>query len=278
MQHSKFSLKNKIHENIYGDLRYLDEFPGAPLVIIMHGFKAWKDWGYFPYVAEKLTNAGFITINMSSSLCGVPEGADDYVYPEKFASNTVTQEIFDIRQVIDQFINGNINRNVLDRWNGRIFLLGHSRGASVSLFVATDDKRINKLIAWSPIDKFVRFSDRQIKEWKNAGYIQFDDSRTGTTLRINKSYLDDFEKHSEIYNPKSRAAELEIPVLYIHGEQDVTVPYQESKTLFESSKKEFAEYILIKNTGHTFGIRHPFTGSSKPLEEVISKTIEFLQK
>jgi len=276
LSHTGFSLINQINETVYADLRMPDNNKEFPLVLIMHGFKAWKDWGYFPYTAERIASSGAICINMSSSLCGVPDGADDYIFPEKFASNTVTRELADIRLILDSFIIGMISSKALDQWNGRIILLGHSRGGSVSIFAAAEDNRISKLIAWSPIERFVRFSDRQIREWKQVGYVEFDDSRTGTTLRIDKSYLDDFEKHGEKYNPQKRVAELQIPILFIHGKQDVTVPHAESSLLFNCTKPGLAEYELIDNTGHTFGIRHPFTETTKALDEVLTKTITFI--
>lgn len=272
-----YKIVNNINEQIHINVRYPELSESVPLVLLVHGFKAWKDWGFFPYVSERIAQSGAICINFSTSLCGVPPKADDYIYPEKFARNTITQELEDIKYVLDSFRKGNSVSNANNLWNGKICLIGHSRGASLSILTAANDKSIDKLITWCPIEKFVRFSKRQIEEWKKIGFIQFEDSRTGTQLRINKSYLDDYFSKSEEYNPLLEVKKLRIPILFIHGKQDVTVPYRESRALFEQVQDNNSIYVLIENTGHTFGIQHPFIETTQALEEVLKHTIEFIK-
>jgi len=272
-----YKIVNNINEQIHVNVRYPELSESLPLVLLVHGFKAWKDWGFFPYVAESIAESGAICINFSSSLCGVPPEADDYIYPDKFARNTISQELEDIKYVIDSFRKGNPDFNANNLWNGKICLIGHSRGGSLSIFTAANDKSIDKLITWCPIEKFVRFSKRQIEECKKIGYIEFEDSRTGKQLRINKSYLDDYYNNAEEYNPLIKVRELRIPILFIHGKQDVTVPYGESRALFEQVQDSNSSYVFIENTGHTFGIQHPFIQTTQALEEVLKHTIEFIK-
>lgn len=272
------SIRNDINEQIHIDVRYPQLADSLPLVLLVHGFKAWKDWGFFPYVADKIAESGAICINFSTSLCGVPPFANDYIYSEKFARNTITQELQDINCVLDSFRKGTIDADATSYWNRETYLLGHSRGGTLSIFIAASDKSINKVITWCPIDKFVRFSKRQIEEWKKIGFIEFEDTRTGTQLRINKSYIDDYYNNAEQYNPIIRVRELSVPILFIHGKQDLTVPYRESQTLFAQVQNRDARYKLIDNTGHTFGIQHPFIQTTQALEEVLKHTIEFIKK
>ena len=64
--------------------------------------------------------------------------------------------------------------------------------------------------------------------------------------------------------------------MIIHGTQDVTVDYSNAEDLYSRSNKENAKLILLENTGHTFGAVHPFEGTTKALEEVLTLIEDFL--
>ena len=268
-----FGVKTGTGDSIYADIRYPQEEGKYPLVVLLHGFMAWKDWGFFPYAAEKIAQAGALVINFSTSHCGVPPGADAIVDADKFADNTISREVKDTEAVINEFASGNILPREL--WSEEICLAGHSRGGAEALIVASLDERISKAASWSGIDRFVRYPQRQLDQFVKAGYFEFDYSRTGKKLRINKSYLDDYLANKDIYDPKKCVQSLEIPLLFIHGEQDMTVPYKESEGLSKLASN--GTFRLIKNTGHTFGIAHPFNSSTKAFEEVLNNTIEFFR-
>ncbi|MGH7538277.1 MAG: alpha/beta hydrolase family protein, partial [Gemmatimonadales bacterium] len=44
-----------------------------PAVVICHGFKGFKDWGYFPKAAERLARSGFAAVSFNFSGAGVGE-------------------------------------------------------------------------------------------------------------------------------------------------------------------------------------------------------------
>ena len=270
-----FELSNDKDEKIYGDIRYPDGRGQLPLVILLHGFLAWKDWGFFPYAAERIAATGAVVINISNSHCGVPAGADDFIEPEKFAGYTISGEIADTKAVIDAFVNGGIIPNSDDIWTGDIYLAGHSRGGSVALLTAAEDKRIGKVASWSGIDRFVRYPHRQIEQFLKIGYFEFEYTRTGRMLRINRTYLDDYEKNIERYDPKKCLPRLDIPLLFVHGKQDMTVRYRESEGLYKLAKNKNSKLHLVENAGHTLGITHPFKQTTEALEEVLDTTISF---
>lgn len=258
---------------IFADIRYRHTGKKLPLIVLLHGFMAWKDWGFFPYVAEQIAQAGAIVINFSTSHCGVPAGADSIVEADKFASNTITFEIEDTLKIINEFAAGNVLNDIQRMWSGKIFLVGHSRGGAIAVIAASLDKRIGKVVSWSSIDRFVRYPQRQLDKFAEAGFFEFNYSPTGGKLRINKSYLDDYLANIEKYDPKKCVQTLNIPLLFIHGKQDMTVPYKESEGLSKLARN--GSFKLIENAGHTFGISHPFTSSTKAFEEVLNNTISF---
>ena len=270
-----FEVFKESGDKIYADLRYPESASNLPLVILQHGFLAWKDWGFFPYATERIAAAGAAAVNFSNSHCGVPVAADDFLEPNKFADYTISSEIADTIAIIDTFAKGGIISESNNPWSGEIYLAGHSRGAAVALLVAGKDNSISKVAAWSGINRFVRYPRRQIELFLKIGYFEFEYTRTGRMLRINRIYLDDYEKNIDAYDPKKCVPRLDIPVLFIHGKQDLTVPYKESEELYKLAKNKNSQLHLVENAGHTFGIAHPFKQTTEALEEVLSTTISF---
>jgi esterase/lipase len=69
-----------------------------------------------------------------------------------------------------------------------------------------------------------------------------------------------------------------VPALLIHGKEDLTVKFKEARKLYDNSDKNLTELLLIENTGHTFGVVHPFNGTTTAFENVIESIKNFLGK
>jgi len=52
MMRKCFTLINSHNEIIRGDLRFRESNKNSPAVLLCHGFKGFKDWGFFPLLAE----------------------------------------------------------------------------------------------------------------------------------------------------------------------------------------------------------------------------------
>ena len=51
-----------------------------PVLIFLHGFKGFKDWGHFPMVAEYLARSGFAVLRFNFSHNGTsPDRLTDFV-------------------------------------------------------------------------------------------------------------------------------------------------------------------------------------------------------
>ncbi len=50
----------------------------APGVLIVHGFKGFKDWGMFPLMAERLAEAGFAACRFNLSGSGIGEDGETF--------------------------------------------------------------------------------------------------------------------------------------------------------------------------------------------------------
>lgn len=274
---SSFSIINDLNKAITGDLRYLDNQKPKPAILVFHGFKGFKDWGFLPYISEKMAEKGAITLCINFSMNGYIEGSDRIENPDDFSSNTLSIQLKDAKLLSDAFFEGKILKEdrLKQNWNGEIYAVGHSLGGGMAILSAKFDSRISKIAVWASIATFRRYTARQQQIWRELGYNEFTISRTGQVLRMKIDYLDDVEKNADVYDLNSAIANLKIPALIVHGKQDVTVPLREAKMLYDSSDKNITEIFEIPRAGHTFGIDHPFMESTQALELALEKTINF---
>ena len=275
--HSTFEIVNSLDEKIRGDIRYPDNKDSLPCIMLMHGFQGFKDWGFFPYISEKLAEAGAITLCFNFSLNGMGKRTDIAEFPDKFSRMTVTQEIEDAELVVKSFIDGNIlNKNIIKNlWDGEIYLLGTSLGGGISILTAKRNKKINKIAIWASLAKFDRYTIRQKQEWKEKGFFEFTNSVTKQGMMLNYTYIEDIEKHGTDYSLTDAISELKIPILIVHGDKDVSVPVKEAEMLVEAAPYGMTEFHLIEKTGHTFGVTHPFKNTTRALEQALETTINF---
>jgi len=226
---------------------------------------------------DKIALSGNFTVSFNFTYNGVGEDGDDLVNFTRldlFAQNTHTRELNDIEDLLNYL---EINKDVYNFDFENITLIGHSRGGGTAVVFSANDKRIKKLITLSAISDFDRYSERLKEKWKIDGYWEAENVRTKQLMRINLSLLEDIEHNFEKLNIEKAASLINIPWLIIHGTEDLAVDYSHAETLKSANQLETTELILIENTGHTFGVVHPFTGSNEKFDSVIEIIKEFIQ-
>jgi hypothetical protein len=57
IRHTEFELYNEDGDPIRGDVWGGGEARGKAAVVICHGFKGFKNWGFFPYAAQQLVES-----------------------------------------------------------------------------------------------------------------------------------------------------------------------------------------------------------------------------
>ncbi len=273
----KINFKNNIDEIINGDIFMPEKKGKFPLIIMSHGFKAWKDWGFNPFLAKELCKSGSITLTFNFSLNGRIKNPD-FIDVEKFARNSISQELADLNAIVEYFVShqDNILDEVREKWNGEIILFGFSLGGGISILKSKSDNRISKLVLWSTIGKFDRYTERQRKEWKLKSFVESPNRQTNQILKLNYNYLEDIELNKKIFNLADAIGTIEIPILIIHGGKDITVPLEEVEALFEAERNYNIRKKIIARTGHTFGIIHPMSKFTKALQEALTETKDFL--
>jgi dienelactone hydrolase len=274
---SNFIIQNKSGAKIYTDIYSKIEQEGErPLVIFSHGFKGFKDWGGFPYMLEKIADAGFFCVSFNFTFNGIGEtNQTEFTRLDLFAQNTFTKELDDLETVIEYFYSNSGKYNIDKE---KIGIIGHSRGGGISIIKSCENKKIKCLITLASVSCLDRYSEEHKKKWREKGYFEVLNTRTNQVMRLNSALLDDIENNKERLDILNAVNNLKIPFLIVHGKEDLSVKFKEAKALYNSSNKNLTELFTAENTGHTFGVVHPFQGTTKAFETVIGKIKDFLKK
>lgn len=246
----------------------------APCLILVHGFKGFKDWGFFPFTAEHFAKCGYFVITFNFSHNGIAGNDFNLFNVDSFAKNTVSLEISELVQVINAYKNGFFSKEVY----GKIGLVGHSRGGGVAILSSLVDK-VDVYTSWASVARFDRYTERQKTEWRKQGYFEVINSRTNQMMRMDIDLLEDIEKNKQSSLSIEKAVKgLDRPLLILHGTEDVTVPSAEAEMIYSWSNNNQTRFEKIPACGHTFDIVHPFAGCSEKFGQVLSLTADFLLK
>jgi len=270
----EFRLKTKEGDFLNISAFGLENIKSSPCLIFVHGFKGFKDWGFFPYSAKHFADKGYFVLSFNFSHNGIDDEGNDFNRLDKFAKNTVSLEVSELVQVINAYKNGFFEENVFDK----IVLVGHSRGGGVALLSGLIEK-VEAYVIWASVAKFDRYTERQKTEWRKKGFVEILNSRTNQMMQMNVASLEDIEtnKNSSLSIEKAVKV-LQRPLLILHGTEDLTVPIAEGEQIYNWSDKSVTEFEKLATCGHTFDIVHPFEGSNKKFDLVLSKTENFIRK
>jgi len=241
-----------------------------PHVILLHGFKGFMDWGFFPEMARRIAARGIAVVRCNVSGSGIGEDLENFTELESFARNTLGRELEDIGLLRDWIRDG--VESVLDP--DRAVLVGHSRGGGLALLHASERDGCRGIVTWAAVADFDRFDDASKRIWREQGFLPVWNARTGQEMRLGVEALADLELHRDRYDVLAACRKLRRPVLLVHGSRDESVPAQESECILRSLEPSVGSLLLVEGAGHTFGIRHPMTASSDAFETVAAATLE----
>lgn len=246
-----------------------------PVILFLHGFKGFKDWGAFPDVYEEFARSGFAVVAFNMSLNGVGEGMFEFDEPELFRRQTLSQDLKDVGSVISAIKDKSLSSDKVILDTDRVGILGHSRGGHTAVTAAAEYSEIQCLVTWAAVaDYNARWSDEMKKDWQTKGFTEIKNSRTGEVLPLDKITFDDGIEHADQLMAIKRVQEIYIPSMFIAGKDDEAVPVSETEKLYRTSPAYDKEIRLIDNAGHTFQVSHPFEDDDFPPEfaEVLDLT------
>jgi dienelactone hydrolase len=161
-----------------------------------------------------------------------------------------------------------------------IGVVGHSRGGGAAVLMG-DDPRIDVLVTWAGIGTIHRWSDDDMRLWKERGVLQIVNARTGQVMPVHDHLRLEIEAESDgVLDIQRAAARVKLPWLIIHGDQDEAVPIDEARRLAAASATQSpdSDMVVVKGAGHTFGAAHPFVGMTPHLQEAIDQTVGWFSR
>lgn len=259
------------------DLHHPEAYNGH-LVIFSHGYKGFKDWGFWDHAARYFAERGYLFLKFNfSHNGGTPEQPIDFPDPEAFAMNNFTKEMDDLQTVIDWSFTQKESTASGIHFD-KMHLIGHSRGGGIVTLKSAEEPRISTVSSWAGVSDFkARFSDtKTLAYWKSAGVIHIENTRTGQQLPHYYQFYEDFMANEERFTIKRAVESLSIPHLIVHGTQDPTVDLKEAKAL--KLWNPSAQLHIIEGADHVFGGGHPWKHDqlSESMEDVVKATIGFL--
>ena len=239
-------------------------------VVVCHGFKGFAHFSFFPYVAEQLANAGLRAITFDFSGSGVGKDRENFTNKDAFTHNTFLQELADLDAVIGE-------ARVHDWIDGGYGLFGHSRGGGIAILHAARDSNVKALVTWAAIASANRWPPEVVAEWRQRGFIDIENTRTGDVIPLSVDILREVEEFGESrLNISSAAARINVPWLIVHGAEDETVNVSEGQRL--AALSNVADLNVLEGVNHSFGGKHPLPDITPTLESVTRETVSFLER
>lgn len=269
-------LRSSNHDRPFAlDIRWEETGGGQrPVVLFVHGFKGFKDWGPFNVMADYFAKQGMVFAKLNLSHNGTTIDIPiDFPDLEAFGNNNFSIELDDIGVAIDFLCDAPVEIPVDP---SKLFLIGHSRGGGLVLLKAREDERVKKVSTWAAVSDYQAFlSVVDVNEWKESGVRYIYNGRTKQDMPMYYQIYEDLMANLDRLDILSAVKSLQQPLLIVHGLDDETVPLKSAQQLHTS--KADSQLYLVPKGSHTFGGYHPYDKLEliEPLKEVVDKTIGF---
>lgn len=253
----------------------------SPVVVYIHGFNGFKDWGNFDLIARQFAKKGFAFVKMNLSHNGTSmDHPEDFVDLEAFGNNNYSRELFDVNAILDWVCDqGNPYAHLLD--TAQLYLLGHSRGGAVALIKASEDARVKGVMTWASVSAcktpWGNMPEEKIAQWRKEGAIYYANKRTGQKMPLYIQLYDDYRANENRLDIQRAISSLTIPLLICHGTEDPAVPFANALQL--QQWQPGAELFSIQSD-HVFGRSHPWPHDDLPqaMQAVVDRSLQFLDQ
>ncbi len=248
----------------------------SPLVIIINGHNGFYNYGFFPYLQQQLSKNNISSYSFNYSHGGIIGDSDFFEDLKSYEKNCMRLEVEDVMCILNNLTSAQFKKH------DKIFMLAHSLGGVAAIFSAkkAQDENINiaGIILLSTVKQLDFWPKEKIKEWSKNKIIYQKNNRTNQSLPLGEEFLNEVLQSNTKWNVKKEIQQLKQPILILHGENDESVPVENGTTLFKwiQSLNKNSSLKLIPETTHTFNTKHPFSGTTAQLEEMIEAVINFI--
>ncbi|MDO7887496.1 alpha/beta hydrolase family protein [Hymenobacter cheonanensis] len=262
----EFTLRGRAHGRPFAaDATWQPTGQPQPVVVFVHGFKGFKDWGHFGLLARFFAERGFVFVKLNLSHNGVVVGGTGELEDlEAFGQNNFSLELDDLGQLLDALHTPGATPLPAEALNlRRVYLVGHSRGGALVLLKAAEDPRVAAVATWAAVaDLHPRWPAEVLAQWQREGVLHVPNARTGQQLPMYYQIAENFYQNRARLDLPALLPGLRQPLLLIHGDQDETVPLAAVHQLHAGQPA--AEVAVVPGAGHMFGGAHPWPGSELP--------------
>lgn len=242
-----------------------------PWVLVLHGFKGFQRWGFFPLLCAHLAERGVAAVAFDASGSGIGPDGESFSEPDAFRADTLSRQLEDVERVRDLALGGGLVP--LSRERRAIF--GHSRGGAMAIVHAAEDCGYRGIAAWAALDTFDRWDETTKALWRLRGELPVLNARTGQELPLGVQMLEDFERNRARFDVRACAAHLRAPLLLLHGGADDVVPAETSRALHAAAPR--AEPLsILEGAGHALGATHPMGDPGPILAHALESTADWL--
>jgi uncharacterized protein len=253
----------------------LDGVERAPAagVILCHGFRGYKDWGFLPFLATRLAEEGLpvATFNFASS--GVTDGDGTFGEPERFRRGTYAGDLVDLARVSDWMA-----ARVGGPEGARLGLAGHSRGGVIAVLQAARDARVRAVATLGSPARIGVWPATYWEAWRRGEPAEVYDFRTKASLRLGPELFHDWESNGARYDTAAALATLAAPLLILHGSRDALVPLTEARTFASFGRSTSVELRVIEGAGHSFQAGDKIRRTPPPLLDAVESVAAWMRR
>jgi len=265
-------LTNHRNLEILGNTDHPDSDPIACLVLL-HGFKGYKDYGFIPVLAKALASQGILVHRFNFSTSGMTNEIDTFTRPDLFALDTWSRQVEDVRCVFNA-----ICSNTLPGKNLPLFLAGHSRGGATTLLTAGRDSSLNLsgIITINAVDRCCGLDEQTKEQLLRTGSMTTPSARTGQTLPINATWLQEQLDDPAAHDVLKLCTTLRCPSLIMQGTDDPGIDIPTGQRIADAIGTDLHK---IKGANHVLNMPNPapIDGDMSPqLREVYEQTYKFV--
>lgn len=267
---TRYTVAGAANETVACTLVRPDSEGPHPLVAVVHGFKGFSEWGFFPLLCERLAAAGCaaLRVNLSHNGTGQGEDAVHFTRLDLFEQDRMSYRLADLQTAIRATWERDAT---IDR--ERLGLIGHSLGGAVCL-LALKSLPVSRLVTLASVD-YTRFPPEQEEVIRRDGRLLIPNARTGQMMPVGIAALRDLDAHADEYDLDAAASMHGLPWLLVHGDGDTSVPVAAARRLAGLAGDNVTLQV-IDGADHVLDCRHPFEGPTPAFEEFTASAIAFL--
>jgi len=228
-------------------------------ILVAHGFKGYKDYGFIPPLTATLAGSlPCVAHRFNFSHSGIDEDPSKFGRPDLFEKDTFGKQIADLGACIDAAVAGELPETPKDL---PVVLIGHSRGGVTCLLTAGDrfvEDLPNKpacVITMATPSRANTLGEEERDQLREQGHYETVSSRTGQTLRVGKQWLQEQLDDPYTYDVLAACTAIQCPVLAVHGEADSTVLPGDASIIADTCPD--GEAYLVFEGDHVFNTPNP---------------------